>query len=77
MSEEAGVGAVRGSTAVATNSCGTYAAGEHALDGEFGPWGETVVMLFEERVPALVVLGEQFGGAGNINVAEYNAEYWS
>ena len=34
---------------------GAGSAGQHALDGEFGPVGELMAILLEEAFPALVV----------------------
>ncbi len=70
LSEESGVGAVRRGAAVAANAHGTGAAGEHALDGEFGPVAEGVAVFIEVLAPAIVMLEQQLCRSGNIHGAE-------
>ncbi len=70
LAEESGVGAVRRGAAVAANAHGTGAAGEHALDGEFGPVAEGVAVFIEVLAPAAIMLEQQLCRSGNIHGAE-------
>ncbi|CAI1984821.1 Uncharacterised protein [Serratia quinivorans] len=70
LAEEAGVGAVRRGATVAANAHGTGAAGEHALDGEFGPVAEGVAVFIQVLAPAIVMLEQQLCRSGNIHGAE-------
>ncbi|APS36967.1 hypothetical protein BGV46_25265 [Serratia marcescens] len=47
-----------------------HAAGEHALDGEFGPVAEGVTVFVEIAAPAIIVLEQQLCRSGNIHGAE-------
>lgn len=70
LAEEAGVGAVRRGTTVAANAHGTGAAGEHVLDGEFGPVAEGIAVFIQVLAPAIVMLEQQLCRSGNIHGAE-------
>lgn len=70
LAEEAGMGAIRRGAAVTAYAHGAGAAGEHALDGEFGPVAEGVTLFVEIAAPAVVMLEQQFCGSRNIHGAE-------
>ncbi len=70
LAEETGMSTVWRCTAVASNAHGTGAAGEHALDGEFGPVAKRVAMFVEIAAPAIVMLEQQLCGSRNIHGAE-------
>ncbi len=63
--------AVRRGTAITANTHEAGAAGEHALDGEFGPVAEGVAMFIQILAPAVVMLEQQLCGSRNIHCAEY------
>ena len=65
------MGVVWRGAAVAANVHSTGVAGEHALDGESGPFADTVSVFIEEFIPALIESEEQFCGARDIHSAEY------
>ena len=63
--------AIRRGAAVAANAHGAGAAGEHALDGKFGPVAEGVTVFVEIPAPAVVMLEQQLCGSWNIHDAEF------
>lgn len=53
------------------NAYGAGTAGEHTLDGEFGPVAEGVAVFVEIAAPAIVMLEQQLCRSGNIHGAEF------
>lgn len=50
---------------------GAGSAGQHALDGEFGPVGELMAILLEEAFPALFVLEQKLCRSRYVHDAQY------
>ena len=71
LAEEARVCAVRRGTAITVNAHEASTAGEHALDGEFGPVAEGIAMFIQILAPAVVMLEQQLCGSRNVHCAEY------
>lgn len=62
---------VRLTAAIASYPHGSGSAGQHALDGEFGPVGELMAILLEEAFPALVVLEQKLCRSRYVHDALY------
>jgi len=71
LAEEAGVCTIRRGTAITANAHEAGAAGEHALDGEFGPVAEGVAVFIQVLGPAVVMLEQQLCRSRNVHGAEY------
>jgi hypothetical protein len=76
LAEEAGVCAVRRGTAITANAHEAGAAGEHALDGMFGPVAEGIAVLFQVQALVVIMLEQQLCGSRNIHGAERVAWHW-
>lgn len=67
-----GVGAVSRLTAITAYPHGSGAAGQHALNDQLGPFGDSMTEIDEKTIPAVINLKEEFCGAGNIHVRNYS-----
>ena len=65
------MGTVRGGAAVSLHPHGGGAAGEHALDAEYGPGAESIPVFIHIPVPGVINGEQQLCGARNIHAAEY------
>lgn len=65
---------VRGA-AIASGPHGAGAAGEHAFNDQFGPFGDSMAAIDEKTIPAVINLKEEFYGAGNIHAPDYNGRW--
>lgn len=72
LTEIFGVRAVSRLTAITANAHGTGAAGEHALNDQFGPFGDSMTAIDEKAIPAVINLKEEFCGSGNIHARNYS-----
>lgn len=72
LAEIFGVGAVSRLTAITAYTHGTGAAGEHALNDQFGPFGDSMTAIDEKKTPAVINLKEEFCGLGNIHALNYS-----
>src|SRR5699024_8762613 len=72
LTEIFGVGAVSRLTAITAYPHGTAAAGEHALNDQFGPFGDSMTAIDEKAIPAVINLKEEFCGSGNIHARNYS-----
>ena len=75
LTEIFGVGAVSRLTAITAYPHGTGAAGEHALNDQFGPFGDSMTAIDEKTIPAVINLKEEFCGARNIHAPDYNGRW--
>ncbi len=72
LTEIFGVRAVSRLTAITANAHGAGAAGEHALNDQFGPFGDSMTAIDEKATPAVINLKEAFCGAGNTYARNYS-----
>lgn len=59
-------------TAITANTHGSGAAGEHALNDQLGPFGDSMTTIDEKAVPAVINLKEKLCGSGNIHARNYS-----
>ena len=71
LAEKTRVSTVRRAAAITAHAHGAGPAGQHALDGEFGPVGELMAILLEEAFPALVVLEQKLCRSRYVHEKQY------
>lgn len=72
LTEIFGVCAVSRLTAITANTHGSGAAGKHALNDQFGPFGDSMTTIDEKAVPVVINLKEKLCGSGNIHARNYS-----